>query len=80
MDLLISDGIRSSVLASQMSIGSHYDSVDYDAMGQGYSLKKFDAEILAIGNSTIHGAEVLARRCLLPLSVVSSRLPLYRSF
>ena len=42
-----------------MLVGSYYEGIDYDAMGQGYSSKKSNAEILAIGNSTAHGAEVL---------------------
>lgn len=36
VDLLISEGIRSGVLATLMLVGSHYDSVDFDAVGQGY--------------------------------------------
>lgn len=45
-----------------MSVSSHYDGVDYDAMGQGYASKKSDNEILAIGSSAAHGADVLASK------------------
>lgn len=62
VDLLISVGVRSGVLAALTSVGSHYDGVDYDAVGQGYSSRKSDAEILAIGNSATRGAEVLVSK------------------
>lgn len=41
------------------SVGSHYDGMDYGAVGQGYSSKKSNVKLLAIGNSTTHSAEVL---------------------
>ena len=50
VDLLISEGIHSGALAALTSVDSHYDDIDYDAMGQGYLSRKFDVEILAIGN------------------------------
>lgn len=59
---LISEGIHSGVLAALTSIGSHYNGVDFDAVGQGYMSRKSDAEILAIGNFTARGAEVLASK------------------
>jgi hypothetical protein len=58
----VSIGVHSGVLAALASIGSHYDGMDYDAMGQGYSSKKSDDELLAIGNSATRGAEVLASK------------------
>ena len=64
VDPLMSARVQSGMLASLTSIGSHYDGMDYDAMGQGYSSKKFDDELLAIGNSATHGAEVLASKVL----------------
>ena len=36
VDPLVSAGVGSSVLAALTSVGSHYEGVDYDAMGQGY--------------------------------------------
>ena len=62
MDLLISEGIHSGVLVALMSVGSLYDGVDYDAMGQGYLLRKSDARILAIGNFVACCAEILASK------------------
>ena len=62
MDPLVSTGVRSGVLAAMTSVGSHYEGIYYDAMGQGYSLRKSDTEILAIGNSTTRGVEVLASK------------------
>jgi len=38
---------------------SHYGGIDYDAVGQEYASKRFDNEILAIGNSIAHSAKVL---------------------
>lgn len=59
MDLLISKGIHSGVLSALMLVSSHYDGMDYDAIGLGYSSRKSDAKIFAIGNSATHGVEVL---------------------
>ena len=59
MDSLVSIGVCSGMLAALTSVGSHYEGVDYNAVGQGYSSRKSDAKILAIGNSTARGAEVL---------------------
>ena len=58
----MSAGVHSDVLAALTSVDSHYDGMDYDAMGQGYSSKKFDDELLAIGNSATHGVEVLTSK------------------
>ena len=62
MDLLIFEGVHSSVLIALMLIGSHYDGADYDTMGQAYSSRKSDADILAISNSIARGVEVLASK------------------
>lgn len=59
MDLLISEGIHSGVLAALTSVGSHYNDIDYDVVGQGYLSKKSNAKILAIGNFTTRGVESL---------------------
>ena len=59
---LVSMGVHSGVLAALTSVGSHYEGIDYDAVGQGYSSRKFNAEILAIGNSAARGVEVLASK------------------
>ena len=64
MDPLVSAGVRSGMLVTLTSVGSHYDGMDFDAMGQGYSSRKSDTEILAIGNSAACGAEVLASKVL----------------
>jgi hypothetical protein len=61
---LVFAGVHSGVFAALTSVGSHYDAVDYDAMGQGYSSRKSDAEILAIGNSAARGAGVLMSKVL----------------
>jgi predicted membrane protein len=50
------------VLAALTSVVLHYDSVDFEAIGQGYPSKKFDDDILAISNATIHGVGALARK------------------
>ena len=60
MDPLVFAGVRSGVLAALMLVSSYYEGIDYDTVGQGYSSKKSDAEILAIGNSAARGVEVLA--------------------
>ena len=62
LDSLISAGVQSGVLAALTSVGSHYEGVDYNAVGQGYSSRKSDAKILAIGNSTARGAGVLVSK------------------
>ena len=59
MDPLISVGVHSGVLMALMLVGSHYEGINYDVVGKGYSSRKSDAEILAIGNSTARGAKVL---------------------
>jgi hypothetical protein len=50
------------VLAALTSVGSHYKGVDYDAMGQGYSSRKSNDEILAISDAVTRGTEVLASK------------------
>lgn len=62
MDLLVSEEVHSGVLAALTSVSSHYDGMDVDAMGQGYSSRKSDVEILAIGNFTARDVEVLASK------------------
>ena len=62
VDPLVSTGVHSGMLEALTSIGSHYDGMDYRAVGQGYSSKKSNNELLAIGNSTTHGAKVLASK------------------
>ena len=59
---MVSAGVCSGVLAALTSVGSNYEGIDYDAVGQGYSSRKSDAEILAINNSAAGGAEVLASK------------------
>lgn len=70
VDPLISEGVHCGVLIALTSVGSHYDGIDYDAVGQGYASKKSDDEILAIVNSAAHGAEILASK----VSAASIRL------
>lgn len=62
VDVLISEGVHSSVLIALTSVGSHCDNVDYDAVGQGYSSSKSNIEILAISNSAARGVEVLVSK------------------
>ena len=64
MDPLVSAGVRSGMLVTLTSVGSHYDGVDYDVVGQGYLSRKSDAKILAVGNSAAHGAGVLTSKVL----------------
>jgi len=64
VDLLIYEEVHSGVLAALTSVSSHHDGMDFNAMGQGYSSRKSDTEILAIGNSAACGAEVLASKVL----------------
>ena len=58
----MSTGVHSDMLWALTSVGSHYDAMDYDAVGQGYSSKTSDDELLAIGNSATRGAEVHASK------------------
>lgn len=62
MDPLISKGIHYGALATLTSVGSHYGSVDFDAVGLGYASNRFDDDILAIGSVAVCGAEGLARK------------------
>jgi hypothetical protein len=62
VDPLVSVGVHSGVVVALTSVGSHYKGVDYDAMGQGYSSRKSDAEFLAISDAVTRGAEVLASK------------------
>jgi len=57
---LISEGIHYGVLAALTSVGSHYDGIDFEAVGQGYALKKSDYDILAISKAVVRGVEALA--------------------
>jgi hypothetical protein len=50
------------VLVALTLVGSHYKGVDYDAVGQGYSSRKSNAEILAISDAITHGVEVLTSK------------------
>ena len=61
---LISEGIHYGVLAALTSVGSHYDGIDFEAVGQGYALKKSDYDILAISKATVCGVEALACKVL----------------
>ena len=56
MDPLISEGVRNGMHVALMSVGSHYDGVNFDAVGWGYVLWKSDSDILAIGNTAAHSA------------------------
>ena len=40
VDPLVSIGVRSGVLVTLTSVGSHYEGVVYDAVGQGYILTR----------------------------------------
>ena len=62
LDSLVSARVQSGMLAALTTVGSLNDDVDFDAVGQGYSSRKSDAEIRAIGNSAVHGMEVLASK------------------
>ena len=64
MDPLISEGVRCGMHVTLMSVGSHYDGVNFDAVGWGYALWKSDSDILAIGSAAARGAEVLAGKML----------------
>jgi hypothetical protein len=64
VDHLVSAGVHSGVLAALTSVSSYYNGIYYDAVGQGYLLKKSNAEILAIDNSAACGAGVLASKVL----------------
>lgn len=70
VDPLIFAGVRSGMLAAFTSVSSHYDGMDFDAVGQGYSSGKSDAEIRAISDSAVRGTEVLASK----VSATSVRL------
>ena len=70
MDPLISEGVRNGMHVALMSVGSHYDGVNFDAVGWGYALWKSDSDILAIGNTAAHSAQVLASK----VSATSIRL------
>ena len=57
------------------SVGSHYDGVNFDAVGRGYAPGKSESDVLAIGSATARGVEVLASK----MSAVSIHLQ-YQSF
>ena len=63
---LISEGIHYGVLAALTSIVLHYDGVDFEAIGQGYALKKSDYDILAISKAAVRGVEALACKVSAP--------------
>lgn len=44
------------------SVGSHYSSIDFDAVGLGYMSNRSDDDILAIGNAIVHGVEALTSK------------------
>ena len=56
--------VHSGVLAALTSVDSNYEGIDYDAVGQGYSSRKSNAKILAIGDAAAHGIEVLVSKVL----------------
>ena len=60
VDPLISEGIRCDIHAALTLVGSHYGSIDFDAVGRGYAPGKSDSYILAIGSAVARGAKVLA--------------------
>jgi 5,10-methylene-tetrahydrofolate dehydrogenase/methenyl tetrahydrofolate cyclohydrolase len=62
VDSLISEGVHHGVLAVLTSIGSHYDGTDFDVVGRGCVLGRFESDILAIGNATAQGVEVLTSK------------------
>ena len=64
VDSLISKGVRYGAHAALMSVGLHYDGVNFDAVGRGYAPGKSESDVLAIGNATARGAEVLASKML----------------
>lgn len=64
LDSLVFARVRSGVLMALTSVGSLYGSMDFNAVGQGYSSRKSNAEIHAIGNSAVRGTEVLVSKVL----------------
>lgn len=48
VDLLVSAGVRSSVLTALTLVGSHYDGVDYDAVGGSLTLRSLPLAILPL--------------------------------
>jgi hypothetical protein len=74
---LIFEGVRCSVHATLMSVSSHYDGVNFDAVGQGYASGKSDNNILAIGSAPVMVQRFLQVRCQPSTSTASTRLPVY---
>ena len=68
VDSLIFNGVRCGAHAALTSVGSHYGSVNFDAVGQGYALGKSESDILTIGSAVARGAKVLASKMLVASS------------
>ena len=60
VDPLISYRIRCDIHAALTLVGSHYNGINFDAVGRGYAPGKSNSDILAIGSAAPRGAEVLA--------------------
>ena len=70
MSPLISEGIRCGVHVALTSVRSHYDGVNFDAIGRGYALRKSNNDILAIGSAAARCAKILVNK----VSAASVRL------
>jgi hypothetical protein len=62
VDSLIFEGVHHGVLAVLTSVGSYYGGTDFDVAGRGCAPGRFESDILAIGNATAQGVEVLTSK------------------
>jgi hypothetical protein len=52
VDSLISKGVHYGAHVALTSVGSHYGSINFDAVGQEYASGRSKGDVLAIGNAT----------------------------
>ena len=62
VDSLISKGFHRGTLAALTSVGSHYNGVDFDVVGQGHAPRRSEREVLTIKSVAAQGVEALASK------------------
>ena len=64
VDSLISEGFHCGTLAALTSVGSHYNSVNFEVVGRWHALGRFESEVLAIESAATQGTNALASKML----------------
>jgi hypothetical protein len=64
VDSLISKGVHHNTHVTLVLVGSHYDGVDFNVIGQGHALGRPEGDILAIESAAALGTEALVGRVL----------------